>query len=183
MGDRAGPIDRVEIELFVVDDVGDHPSLADHVRHGYQFVRDHPIEVRAAAGPRLGPGPTATDGRRGGDCDIVRSIRVDPWTASEIAGSGAFRRDEHRYLTFVDADPGDDRALSWRVVVASPRLRSVPATLHLRATPSMVLSVLELVPRRRLRWRRDAFVAAGVEAVESLAREFEHDGQVVSDAT
>ncbi len=69
------------------------------------------------------------------------------------------------------------------MVVASPHLRSVPATLHLRATPSMVLSVLELVPRRRLRWRRDAFVAAGVEAVEALAHEFERDGQVVSDAT
>jgi hypothetical protein len=182
VGDRAGPVERVEIEVFVVEDgttapAREHVSLADRARHGYEVLREHAGEVQAARCYR--PVPTIAGARCRGECDIVRSMRVDPWTASTIACSEAFRCDDHRYLTFLDAEPDDDHALTWSVLVASRRLR-VPATLHLRADPSMVLSVLELVPRRRLRWRRDAFVAAGVEAVDSLAHEFEHDVRVVS---
>jgi hypothetical protein len=190
VGNRVEPIERVEIELVAVDDGTsraacdpDHPSLADQMRHGYDLVRERAGDVHAAPGYRPGAVPQATSTRRGGDCDVVRSMRVDPWTATTIAGSRSFRHDEHRYLTFVESGPSDDRMLTWKVVLASPRLRAVPATLHLRAAPSMVLSVLELVPRRRLRWRQAAFVQAGVEAVESLAHEFEHDVRVVSNAT
>ena len=184
MGDQPEPIERVEVELIVVGqpempdpDVG--PSLADQVRRGYEVVRQHTGEVHAADGFRLGAVPTATSTRRGGDCDIVRSMRVDPWTAASIAGSPAFRHHHHRFLTFDDPERGDDRALTWKVIIASPGLRPIPATLHLRAAPSMVLSVLELVPRRKLRWRRTAFISTGVEAVEALA----HDFQVVSAAS
>jgi len=190
VGNRAEPIERVEIELLAVDDGAsrgdrdpEHPSLADQVRQGYELVRERAGDVHAAPGYRPGEMPAVSGTRVGGDCDVVRSMRVDPWTATTIAGSRSFRRDEHRYLTFVESDASDDRVLTWKVVIASPRLRAVPATLHLRAAPSMVLSVLELVPRRRLRWRQAAFVAAGVEAVESLALEFEHDLRVVSHTT
>ena len=188
VGYATEPIDRIEIEVFVVEDDAatdhaNHPTVADHVRRGYELVRDHARDVHAAPGYRVGAVPAISGTRRGGSCDIVRSLRVDPWTASAIAGSRAFRHHPHRFLTFLEADPGDDRVLTWTVLVATPRLRAVPATLHLRAAPSMVLSVLELVPRRRLRWRRTAFIDAGVAAIESLARELEHDVQVVSDTT
>lgn len=188
MRDRAEPVERVEIEVFVVHDgttpdARGHVSLADRARHGYEVVRESAGDFQAAPGYRLGAVPAPTSSRRGGDCDIVQSMRVDPWTAAAVAGSRAFRRSDHRYLTFLESERDDDRALAWRVVVASPQLRSIPATLHLRAAPSMVLSVLELVPGRRLRLRRAAFVATGVQAIESLVHEFERDVRVVSDAT
>lgn len=184
-GPEPGPIERVEVELIVVgqpetpDPAVPGPSLAEQVRRGYEVVREHAAEVHAADGYRPGATPAATSTRRGGDCDIVRSMRVDPWTAASIAGSRAFRRHDHRFLRFDEAERGDDRALTWRVIIWSQGLRPVPATLHLRAAPSMVLSVLELVPRRKLRWRRAAFIDAGVEAVEALA----HDFQAACDTT
>lgn len=174
--------DRIELDVFVVDDRGrivvdadddDRERVGDQFRRRCHSVVEHARDLQATPGPRPGAVAATTSTRRGGDCDIVRSMRVDPWTASTIAGSQRFRLGRHRLLTFLDADPGDDRNLSWKVLVDTPRRRTVPATLHLRAAPSMVISVLELTPRRRLRWRRTAFIDAAVAAVDSLAREFE----------
>ncbi len=42
-------------------------------------------------------------------------------------------------------------------------------SLHLLAAPSMVVTVLELVPRRRLRWQRNGFVQDGIAVIDQLA--------------
>lgn len=185
--------DRIEIELVTVDDPpADRPDehgptlgdIAQHIHHGYRVAVDHARDYHAAEGLRPGGAPPATTStRRGGGCDIVRPMLVDPFTASSLAVSPRFLRREHLYLTFVDHDASSERALTWKVVVAGPHLRSVPATLHLLASPSQVVSVLELVPRRRFRWHQHRFVGVGVAAIESLAHEFERFATCLPEST
>lgn len=69
----------------------------------------------------------------------------------------------------IDAEHVDARFLVWRVTVVGDHVRPVPATLHLLGSPSMVVTVLELVPGRRLRWGHERFVRYGVEALDELA--------------
>jgi hypothetical protein len=182
-GRHGGNVERIELEVFATgaatafapaecplecfDPVG-QPTFADHLRRGGDAVHhgiDHARELRATPGPRPGR-PIATTGeRRGGSCDIVRPIYLHPDRACALALGDVFRRPiDHLEIT-------DDSAaadLIWRVVITGSR--RVPATLHLRASPSMVVTVLELVPRRTLRWHRDQFVRDGVAAADSLAR-------------
>jgi hypothetical protein len=142
------------------------------VRDGYEHARD----FHARPGHRPG-GTTApvTSGRDGGDTDIVRPVLVDPLIACQLAVSGQLFAEpiDHLDIEHHSQDPDEARYLVWRASLTSDHGRPVPATLHLLASPSMVVTVLELVPRRRLRWNRDRFVRDGVAAIEVLAHRLE----------
>jgi hypothetical protein len=172
-------VEHIEIELVAVGepktrdtDIG--PSTFDHVADGYRAAVDRARDIHAADGYRPGGvRPETAGNRRGGACDIVRPMLVDPLIASAIAVSPTFRSRGHLHLTFAEGADSDERALTWKVIVRSPRLGAVPATLHLSASPSQVVSVLELVPQRRLRWRANRFVEVGIAAIDSLADELQ----------
>lgn len=184
-------VERVELEVFATNSTVAAPadaltasgeltaglgsSLAGHLLDGCGRVA-HALDGHAVAGPRPGATPmSVTSSRRGNPCEVVRPLLLDPRLAAAVASSGEFRRRPHRYLTFSPrGDAGDDRSLTWEVVIAPPgRRRTVPATLHLLASPSMVVSALELIPHRRFRWRRGRYLAVGIAAIDALARELE----------
>lgn len=153
----------------------DGTSLADHLHRSGELVRagyDHARNFHARPGPRPGVVP-ATSGRVGGDADIVRPVLVDPATASHLAISGTLFAAPIAALTIDEHDGDPDRYLVWNAHLSTDRGRPIPATLHLLGSPSMVVTVLELVPRRRLRWRLDGFVRVGVAAIEELAHRLE----------
>ena len=110
--------------------------------------------------------------RAGGDSDIVRPVLVSPTFACELATSGALFADPIPHLAITKGNDDARRFLMWDGQLDSGgRRRGV--TFHLLASPSMVVTVLELVPRRRLRRHRDQFIADGVAAVETIARRLE----------
>lgn len=116
------------------------------------------------------PGTART--RSGAKHDIVRPLLVAPGAASRIALSGDVFALPVPHLV-IDVDHVDDRLLVWAVAVVGVHVRPVPATLHLLGSPSMVVTVLELVPARRLRWGHARFVRYGVEAIDELAHRIE----------
>lgn len=150
-------------------------SLSDQVHRTGLALRDavqHAREFHARPGHRPGHAPmTTASARRGGGTDIVRPVLVDPALACELAVTGhLFARPlEHLAVEL----PGDARSLTWRATLMTGRHCAHPVTLHLLASPSMVVTVIELVPRRRVRRRRRGFVTAGVAAVDELARRME----------
>lgn len=179
----------IEIEVFATgrtilipaDDRahGDHPSI-DVATIGEQLQRaghavhegfEHARAVRAAPGHRPGRAiPTTPDTasrRRGGGCDIVHSIHLDPVRACAAATSGRWLDHPVDRIELLDDSAAAD--LLWEVEIVGHRRTA--ATLHLLASPSMVVTVLELIPHERLRWRRSQFIRDGVAAAESLAGE------------
>ena len=130
--------------------------------------RDVHRSFHARPGPRPGRVPLGAGIRAGGGSDVVRSLLVAPGAASRIVLSGEVFALPVPHLV-VDADHVDGRCLVWAVTVVGDHARPVPATLHLLGSPSMVVTVLELVPARRLRWARARFVRYGVEAIDELA--------------
>jgi hypothetical protein len=138
------------------------------VRDGYEHARD----FRAHPGRRPGA-VTRARRRQGGATDIVRPVLIDPFTACRLALSGELFAApvEHLEIEHHGRDP--ELYLLWEARVTSDHGRGVPASLHLLASPSMVVTVLELVPRRRLRWASDRFVRDGVTAIEQLAHRLE----------
>lgn len=174
-----GDIRDGEIEVFPTGSTievapRDH-DLAGHLRHGAAVARSgyqRACDFRARPGPRPGePAVAATSHRRGGDADIVRPVLVDPITACRLAVSGALFVPPLHRLVLHDDPTGEtaSRLLAWEVRLLDDAGRGTPATLHLLASPSMVVTVLELIPRRRLRWSAHRFVCDGVEALDALA--------------
>lgn len=134
---------------------------------------DHARSLRAAPGHRPGrPTPTTicpdTTSRRGGNgCDIVRPLHLDPLRASAAAISGRWLDHPVDHVELLDDSAAE--ALLWQVAIIGDR-RTL-ATLHLLASPSMVVTVIELIPRGRLRWHRHQVVRDGVAAADTLAGE------------
>ncbi len=162
---------------------GDHPAL-DVVAIGMQLQRaghavhdslhdgfDHARAVRATPGHRPGrPIPTTpntSSRRRGGGCDIVHPIHLDPVRACAAATSGRWLGHPVDHIELLDDSGATD--LLWEVEIVGHRRTA--ATLHLLASPSMVVTVLELIPHEPMRWRRHRFIQDGVAAAESLAGE------------
>lgn len=143
--------------------VDEQPSDGPHGHRSYH----------ARPGHRPGTTPGTTSARAGGGSDIVRPLLVAPATASRIVLSGEVFVLPVPHLR-IDTDHADARFLVWTATIVGDQLRPIPATLHLLGSPSMVVSVLELVPARRLRWGRERFVRYGVEAVDELAHRIEH---------
>jgi len=135
------------------------------VRDGY----DHAREFRARPGHRPGPTVGQPGAREGGDADIVRPVLIDPLKACRLAVSGELFASPIDHLR-IEGHVGAAEYLVWDARITTDHGRGVPATLHLLASPSMVVTVLELIPRRRLRRTRGRFVRDGVAAIEELAR-------------
>lgn len=174
-----------EIELFatgrtvLVPPDPDHPveihHLAEQLHRAGATLHDgleHARSLRAVPGHRPGrPTPTTTPstaGRRGGTgCDIVRPLHLDPLRASAAAISGRWLGHPVEHVELLDDSAADE--LLWQVVIVGDR--RTPATLHLLASPSMVVTVIELIPHGRLRWHRGEIVRDGVVAADTLADE------------
>lgn len=119
---------------------------------------------------------TTASARTGTGDDVVRPVHVDPIAACELAVSGRLFAEPIPHLLVADDHEVAARYLLWNAELVSGRRRPMPAALHLLASPSMVVTVLELVPRRRIRWRRKRFVRDGIEAVEVIAHRLQRDG-------
>lgn len=174
-----GDIRDGEIEVFPTGTTIEHAphdlDLAEQLRHGAAAVRsgyERARDFHARPGPRPGePVVAATSSRRGGDTDIVRPVLIDPIVASRLAVSGLlFVPALPRLVVHVDpSDASGSQFLAWDAELVDDAGRTTPATLQLLASPSMVVTVLELIPRRRLRWTGRRFVRDGVEALDALA--------------
>ena len=161
-----------------IDDATD--TTGDRLRRSGELVRnglEHVREFQARPGHRPGPPRVpvgSASSRRGGDTDIVRPVLVPPSFAGEFAIGGELFAEPVPYLSICHRDDGNEqRFLMWDAELDSGgTVRRV--TLHLLASPSMVVTVLELVPCKRLRHGRERFVADGVAAVDVVARRIAH---------
>ncbi len=106
--------------------------------------------------------------RQGRSTDIVRPLFVDPTLAAALVTEGEVVG-RLPYLRMLEPDADAERMLAWPVAVVGRLHRPIPATLHVRASPSMVVTVLELMPTRQLRVGRSSFVAHSVASIEELA--------------
>lgn len=172
MSEWARPDDH-EIDVFATGttlllapgDPDGHSPVADLVRRAAH-------DYHARPGHRPGVPIATTSGRRSGDCDVVRPVLVDPRRASAVAADGRLFDDEIDGLEFVASahERADRDVLVWAARLSGAHVRSIPVSLHLLASPSMVVTIIELVPQRRLRWNRTGFLADGVAVVERIAR-------------
>lgn len=127
------------------------------------------LDLHARPGFRPGQRIPTTSARRGGDTDIVRPLLLRPGPASDAATSGRWFDGPIPGFE-LDVDHADDDAyLVWYATLSGHHVSEVPVSLHLLAAPSMVVTVLELVPRRRLRWQRNGFVHDGIAVIDQLA--------------
>jgi hypothetical protein len=142
------------------------------VRDGIEHARD----FQARPGPRPGAAPVlagTTSSRAGGDTDIVRPVLVSPRFASEFAITGRLFAEPVPHLSVSPGADAEQRLLIWDGLLdCAGRRHSV--TFHLLASPSNVVTVLELVPCRRLRRQRQRFIDEGVAAVEVIARRLQY---------
>lgn len=176
--ESGGTLDHV-IEVFPTGETmlvapDEHP-VTDRFRSGL----DHAFEFHARPGHR--PGATSTtspptaSARHGGESDIVRPVRADPRRACELAMTGRLFSEPVPHLT-IEHHPDDvdeQRALTWDAVLTTGRHHRQPARLHLLASPSLVVTVIELVPCRRVGRHKARFIRAGVQAIDVLARRLE----------
>ena len=183
-------IDAREIEVFATgtttssgaSDATDTHEVADLLRRsgtklhdGYDHLRD----LQARPGHRPGVRTCGTLSARRGDADVVRPVAVSPDAASAAAMSGV-RFDgaiPHLRVELGETGAVGRQYLVWRSTVVHGNRGGVPATLHLLASPSMVVTVLELVPQRRLRWHRERFIRDGIAALDALAERLEVVGR------
>jgi len=172
---RGGPD---EIDVFATGATHavatDSTVLPDLLRRSGSTVRvsyAHARDFHARAGHRPGTPLATVSPRRTGTADIVRPVLVNPIDACDVAVSGRLFDDRvpgldiERHL----ADADGARYLVWNAWLHVGSNRLVPASLHLLGSPSMVVTVLELVPQRRLRRQRTAFVRHGLAALDALA--------------
>lgn len=153
-------------------------AFADQIHKTGSVVRgavQHARDFQARPGPRPGHlAPTTASARRGGGTDIVRPALIDPLVACELALSGSLFVEPLQHL--VVRGPAHRASLTWDVTLTTGRHRRQPATLHLLASPSMVVTVIELVPRCRIHRHRRRFLAEGIAALDELAGRLEAAG-------
>ncbi|MEO6651728.1 MAG: hypothetical protein ABIP17_03620 [Ilumatobacteraceae bacterium] len=130
-------------------------------------------DFHARPGHRPGTRVALTSARAGGDTDVVRPVLIDPWLAWELADSGALFHDPVDGLLVEERNDELRSSLTWCAMLTGDGIRPTATRLHLRASPSMVVTVLELIPQRRVRWNRTAFVRAAVASIETLAHRLE----------
>jgi hypothetical protein len=164
-----------------IDDV--HPDLTTRAIHNRAAIRDwiDRADMHAHPGPRIGTTTVPTTSSRLGDgADIVRPVLIDPHWASELATSGALFAEQVEHLEIDTGTEADRQYLVWNARLDIGTRRPFQASLHLLASASMLVTVLELVPQRRTRRHRDRFVSAGVLAIDELAERLQ---QATSTAT
>ena len=170
------PSERELLDLIHADTgpSGNLPADTDlcDLGNGPARTPDPRREFHARPGHRPGATPGITSARLGGYTDVVRPLLVAPGTASRIVLAGEVFEVPLPHLR-IDTDGLDTRLLVLAVAIVGEGQRPIPATLHLLGSPSMVVTVLELVPARRLRWGRERFLRYGVEAIDALAHRIE----------
>ena len=162
-----------ELDVFATGDTSvvasqlpSRPSaIGDVVRRSSAAVRD----LHARPGHRPGTPIATTSGRRTGPADIIRPVHLDPRRAAAFALEDLFR-DPIAGLTLDNRTADTQRRyLVWTGRLSSVRFRPVRVAIHLLASPSMAVTVLELVPQDSVRWSQRAFVHAGIDVMEHLA--------------
>lgn len=146
----------------------EHGTTAELLRRTGAAVRD----VHARPGYRPGVSIPTTSTRRGGETDIVRPLLVRPVVACQLAMSGRLFDppiDGFRLDAASDDGATDGTFLVWPGSLTGAHVRAVPVSLHLMASPSMVVTVLELVPQRTIRFNRRGFVEDGLRVVDAVA--------------
>ena len=141
---------------------------ATAVQEGFEHAR----QFHARPGPRLGAAPTSVvSNREGLSSDIVRPVLVDPRLATDLAVSGELFAEPIPKLRIegrrLEAEPAN---LVWTASLRTGRMRRRAANLHVTASPSFNVTVLELIPSSRRRRGARAFLRVGLPAVEELVR-------------
>lgn len=168
--------------LTAPSDVPDTHDVAELLRRSGATLHDgydHVRELQATPGHRPGVRTCGLRSTQRGAADVVRPVAVSPDTASAAAMSGALFDGTipHLSVELDGAGAVGKRYLVWRSTVTHGDRGGVPATLHLLASPSMVVTVLELVPQRRVRWHRERFIRDGIAALDALAARLEAVGR------
>lgn len=150
-------------------------SRADRAWNGNTSDHDGPEQVlptyRARPGLRPG-GYEDRMGRSGGQEDVMTPVAVLPGIASRALHSGVlFERPIPGLSVDQESLEADARGSTWKATVECGRFRRRPrkATLRAYPTPSLNLTILELVPTRPRLIHTRSFVTVGVEAIVTLS--------------
>lgn len=171
-GPEPGQLDQPGRAPIGATPVGDQVRRAVTVLHGGV---DHARRYHAKAGPRMGATPAAiVTTREGARSEIVRPVLVDPWRAWQVAGSGQLFAEPIPRLS-VDArtTPDETADAAWAASLRTGWVLRRPARLHVSASPSLNVTVLELIPARRRRIGNRSFLRVGLAVVEELAHRLE----------
>jgi hypothetical protein len=176
---------RDEVDVFatgttvIVEPAAHEPSgapVGEQLRRAATALHtglDHARRLHARSGPRIGAGPaTVASAREGTRTEIVRPVLLDPWLAWELAGSGRLFADPIPHLR-VGEPRAETPQPAWAASLRTGRLKRRAAELHVTASPSFNVTVLELVPASRRRTGARSFLRAGLQAVEELAHRLE----------
>jgi hypothetical protein len=149
-------------------------AVGDQLRRAASAVHDgleHARRFHARPGPRLGAGtPATTSNREGVRSEIVRPVLVDPRIASDLAMSGRLFAEPIPRLSIQQPTRPQPANLVWTASLRTGRLRRRSAKLHVTASPSFNVTVLELIPTNHRRLGARAFLRVGLPAIEELVR-------------
>lgn len=170
-------------ELMPIESLAQRRRQGQHQTHGQadrvwsgMTLNDDGPEASTSSGHRgrRGQLPGGYDDRKsrsGGREDVMAPVPVLPGVASHALHSGElFQRPIPGMTVDVESLEVDARGSSWKAVVDCGRLRPRPATLRAYPSPSLNLTILELVPTRPRLIHTRAFVKAGVGAVATISR-------------
>jgi hypothetical protein len=147
--------------------IGDAGTAAELLRRTGAAM----LDIHARPGHRPGRAVATTSARRGGDTDIVRSVMVHPGIACLVATSGRLFSDPIAGFDVYEADDADHdhRYLVWHAALSGEHVSRIPVSLHVLSSPSLVVTVLEIIPQGPLRWKRTGFVRDGIEVIDRVA--------------
>ena len=157
-----------------LDDGG--PGQANNPIAGYDTEigadHRHQLGYRARPGQRPG-GYEDRKSRTGGREDVITPVPVLPGPASRALHTGEpFREPLPGVTVDLESLKIDARGSSWNAVVDCGRFRRRRrrATLRAYPSPSLNLTILELVPNRPRLVHTRAFVNTGIDAIDTLGR-------------
>ena len=154
------------------------PTTGDILRRMDELAStgfDHARNTKAARGPRLGTDPEQPT-RRGRRAEVLRAVPVSPRRALHLLRT---QRVFESALRRVRVDPStmtvSGRAMRWNATIrTSVTRRRRAATLEVSSSPSSNLTVIQLLPDRRVRGRGRWFVKLGVRDVDALSDRLIH---------
>lgn len=158
-------------EPLPVAPVGGDPDPSEALAQLGHWVADRldaAGDLKAAPGPRLGPGQERTS-RSGSTEEVCAPLLVRPHIAmralleADVFGQGLRTID-------VDGSSLDSNGVScsWLASVRTGLFRSRDATLRIGPSPSGNITVLQLMPQHTRRFYTRSFVRAGITAVDEV---------------
>lgn len=151
----------------------DGPELGDVLATVGAWVAervDDAPELKAAAGPRLGPAQERSK-RSGSVEEVCAPVPIRPRIAHQAIRQRDVFNDVRRIIDIdVDSFENQGNWCSWLASVRTGPLRRRDATLRIGPSPSGNLTVLQLMPQETRRIYTRAFVRAGVQAVDEIGR-------------